>query len=142
MFFLNRDFVFNTIAEVVPAPLLIETWHDLYQTNLISLFCHWKWVGPVEKYIVCYSETSKENEITQVTGKSVLDRNEGKVQISGNSQESNLSHVCVFRKSTGTAGFVLFFFQNWSLIDWIYIFRWLNNMGALFLTEKYSLGLE
>ena len=38
-FFLNLNFVFNTIAEVVPAPLLM-TRLDLYQTNLMSLFCN------------------------------------------------------------------------------------------------------
>ena len=54
--------------------------------------------------VICYSETSKENEVKQVTGKSVLDKSGREVQISGNSQESNLSHVCLFRKSTRTPG--------------------------------------
>ena len=82
---------------------------NIYLVHQILLcWCAENEEGRSEKCIICYSETSEENEITQVTDKSVLDRREGRVQISGNSQESNLSHVCLFRKSTGTSGSVFF----------------------------------
>ena len=104
-------FISNRSGESFDGPVK----YQILMTKYTFLWCAENGEGQSGKciisIIICYSEASKENEITQVTEKSVLDRSGGKVQISGNSQESNLSHVCLFRKSTGTAGFVLFF-QN------------------------------